>query len=477
MRSLRGRLFVLLFSATLAVWSAAAVWTYFSTRADVQRVLDRRLVEAAGMVASLVQNSSGAISRPVAATVPSAAYSRQLSCQIWTLDWRLVGRSASAPAAPLAAGKTGFSERSIQGEQWRVYTLIEPNLGLRILVGDNLSVRRNLVGDVLTGLLLPALVALLALGLLIWSAIERGLVPIRRVARELSNRQAEETGPLRAACPDAELRPLIEAINGLFARLQTLRENERHFIASAAHELQTPLAGLKAHAQIALAAREAAVREQSLRSIQTSVDRTSRLVQQLLDLSREEAEAELAIARWMPLERAVVSVVEEISPMLGKRKVSVEIDKSAQSAEIYVDEGGLQLAVRNLISNAIEHSPAGSRVTVSASAGADWTDIVISDEGPGIPTGEVEHIRQRFVRGSRAKGPGSGLGLSIVELVLERAGATLHLRNAADRGLRAVMRFPSRSVRFHGEGQFSEQPRSSNHLARDEVASDGDFAP
>lgn len=453
MRSLRARLFVLLISATLVVWSAAAVWTYFSTRADVQRVLDRRLVEAAGMVASLVQDSSGAISRP---TLPQAAipaqrfaYSRQLSCQIWTLDWRLVGRSASAPTIPLAPKGPGFSERLIQGERWRVYTLVEPRLGLRILVGDNLSVRRNLVSDVLTGLLLPAVVGLIALGILIWSAIARALVPIHRVARELTRRDAGETGPLRAAGADLELRPLVVAINDLFARIEALRANERHFIASAAHELQTPLAGLKAHAQIALAAADRPVREQSLRSIQESVDRTARLVQQLLDLSREEAEAGTSTPQWVRLAPAVESVADEFAALLHRQRVQLRTDPSVGPVEICIDEPGLQLCLRNLVRNALEHSPAGSEVLVEVEEAAASVGIVISDRGPGIPPAELQRIRQRFVRGSRAKGPGSGLGLSIVELVLERIGATLELQNDEPSGLRAIVRLPKHSVRLN----------------------------
>lgn len=451
MRSLRTRLFVLLISATLVVWSAAAIWTYFSTRADVQRVLDRRLVEAAGMVASLVQGSSGAISRqtpPTSIPAQRFAYSRQLSCQIWTLDWRLVGRSASAPTAPLAAKGPGFSERLIEGERWRVYTLVEPKLGLRILVGDNLSVRRNLVSDVLTGLLLPALVGLIALAVLMWSAIARALVPIHRVARELALRDAGETGPLRASGADVELRPLVVAINDLFARLETLRANERHFIASAAHELQTPLAGLKAHAQIALAAADRNLREQSLRSIQASVDRTARLVQQLLDLSREESEAGTPPHKWVRLAPAIDAVADEFRAVLDRKSVQIRKDPSVDDVEICIDETGLQLCLRNLIRNALEHSPAGSSVLIDVEESAAYVGIIISDHGPGIPVAELQQIRQRFVRGSRAKGPGSGLGLSIVELVLERIGAVLELQNNEPSGLRALVRLPKNGVRL-----------------------------
>lgn len=190
MTSIRWRLFALLLSATVLVWSAAAAWIYVSTRSDVQRVLDNRLVEAAGMVASLARNSARALqAAPDERTLPVETHvGRQLSCQIWTLDGRLVGRSGSAPTVPLSAGDNGFSERIINGEEWRVYTLVEPEAGLRILVGDNLKVRRNLTADVMAGLLFPALAGILALAVLLWSAVGKGLSPLRRVAGELARR-------------------------------------------------------------------------------------------------------------------------------------------------------------------------------------------------------------------------------------------------------------------------------------------------
>jgi len=444
MKSIRLRLFVLLLSATVLVWSAAAAWIYVSTRADVQRVLDNRLVEAAGMVASLARGSAAALSSSprIQPLPPTTHYGRQLSCQIWTLDGRLVGRSGSAPNAPLSAGQNGFSERTINGQEWRVYTLVEPEVGLRILVGDNLQVRRNLIADVMTGLLLPALAGIAALAVLLWSAVGQGLAPLRRLARELARRDPSDTQPLSVEEPSRELYPLTSAINGLFERLERLRANERHFIASAAHELQTPLAGLRAHAQIALAADDPSIRDKSLRSIQASVDRTSRLVEQLLDLAREEAGSASVAPSWIPLAGAVHAIADELRVLLQRRNVPLHLDQSALTAEIHADESGLTLALRNLIRNAVEHAPEGSEVYVSLGGGA----VLIRDQGPGILPDDLPRIRERFVRGSRAKGPGSGLGLSIVELVASRFDAELQLANLPS-GFEARLQLPTGAIR------------------------------
>ena len=249
MNSLRLRLFALIAAATVLVWSVAAVWTTVSAQRDIERVLDRRLREAAHMVASL---GSSAVVAPMPNDLPNTTdYERQLSCQVWSLRGELVGRSSSAPAIPLAEGRAGFSQRTIDGVEWRVYTYIVPKRGLRVMVGDTVAMRRNLVTDLMTGLIVPAVLGLLALAVLIWIGTGRGLTPLRRVADAVEARAPDDLSPLAAGAIPRELSVVTDAIDALLDRLARLRDNERHFLASAAHELQTPLAGLKTQVQIA----------------------------------------------------------------------------------------------------------------------------------------------------------------------------------------------------------------------------------
>lgn len=449
MTSLRTRIFALVAAATLVVWATAAAWTYVSTRAEIQRVLDRRLVEAARMVASLSGDFEAA--RP-GDTKPfeqpaRTGYSRQLSCQIWSLDGRLIGRSSQAPSEPLALAGTGFSERKIGDEVWRVYSLADADRGIRVLVGDNLSVRQGLVGDLMAGLLVPFLAAIVGLALLIWAAVGRGLAPLREIARRLRQRDPGDLRPLGMGNANRELRPVVGAIDGLFGRLSALRENERHFIASAAHELQTPLAGLRTHAQIALMSGDDAIREKSLRRIQTSVDRTSRLVHQLLELAREEAAADVTTARWNSVPEVIGGLSEELAPKLERKRIQIRCNEAAQGAEVMIDEASLALALRNLIDNALQHSPEGGTIEIDWGMLGDEPFIAVLDRGPGIDQEEIGRVTGRFVRGNKAKGEGSGLGLSIVELVVARAGGRLELSNRSLGGLTASLVFPAALVR------------------------------
>lgn len=433
-------MFVLLAAMTVLVWSSAAVWIYFSTRAEVRRVLDRRLVEAAGMVASLATNAEDLLVRESnqSRLVPLPRYSRQLSCQIWTLDGRLVGRSSGAPSQPLADGGSGFSERVISGETWRVYTIADPARQIRVSVGDNLRVRQGLIGDLMLGLLAPAIAGLVALAVLIWAAVGAGLAPLREVTRLLARRDPSDFSVLGIERPTRELKPLISAIDSQFARLAQARADERHFIASAAHELQTPLAGLRAHADIASKTDDTALREKSLESIRKSVDRTARLVGQLLDLSREESGEPLP-SQWVSVLATVDSLRDEFSIELRRADVRLIATNSVEGLDLYISPASLLLALRNLIKNAIDHAPPAGTIEISAEQRGDCVATCVRDQGSGIPDGELDNIRGRFIRGARARGPGSGLGLSIVELVLSHVGGTLELRNLTQGGFEAAI--------------------------------------
>ena len=269
MNSIRGRLLAILIGTTLFVWIAAITWIYTSTQAEVERVLDARLTEAARMVNSLLADHripirDDATSSKPAIRAATKVYERQLSCQIWSLDGTLVARSESAPGLPLTKAMEGFSEDIVDGETWRVFTIENPELGVRVMVGDTLRMRDRLVGDVVKGMVHSAAVAIPFLVGLIWLSVSRGLIPLSDLACALSRRSANELSPLPSAGIPKEIAPAVQAINELFGRVEAARERERSFTAFAAHELKTPLAGLKTQAQVALSSTDAAVHANAL---------------------------------------------------------------------------------------------------------------------------------------------------------------------------------------------------------------------
>lgn len=444
MTSLRGRVFMLVAAVTILVWSGAAVWTGLSTRAEVEQVLDRRLVEAARMVASLDMPSTGSSIAPL-----PTPYSRQLSCQIWSLQGELLGRSAGAPGEALASGAGGFSQRTINGQEWRVFTHIEAARGIRVMVGDNLAVRNRLVSDLMLGLLFPAIAGLIALAMLLWISIGRGLLPLNRLAAAIEARSPEELRPLAIDQGPTELRPVVEAMDGLLARLSALRAAERDFVANAAHELQTPLAGLKTQAEVALRAVDPGMRTKALDRIIMSVNRTSRLVRQLLELARQQSSSVGTSAPMTCLGSVLDEIKAEFGPLAESRNASLTIDPTLHALDLAVEPDAVRLAIGNLVENAIIHSPVSANISIGWNGDSDNFELLIEDDGPGIRPDDAERLRRRFERGRGTTVPGSGLGLSIVDSALRAIGSTLQLRSRDPNGLTAAIAFGHGSVGLH----------------------------
>ncbi|TWG95021.1 two-component system sensor histidine kinase QseC [Mesorhizobium sp. J18] len=440
MTSISRRLFLILVLTTGLVWLSAVVWIFLSTRAEVERVLDARLMEAGRMVSSLIVSQEISVDRAKGATaeIPvrvHSTYDRQLSCQIWSLQGELIGRSGGAPEEKLAEHADGFSQTEIDGEQWRVYAVTNAELGVRVLVGDNLRIRDGLVNDVIRGLLLPAMLILPALAGLIWLSVRRGLAPLNRIAHDLEHRHASDLRPIEDVETAKEIVPVLQSLNGLFARVAGLRERERNFTAFAAHELRTPLAGLKTQAQVALASEDRAIRDQALRQIMVGVDRTGRLVRQLLDMSAIEAREQEERGAIVLPGKILRSLAAELAD--PSRQVTIDIAPELDRIEFAIEPETFTLAARNLIENAVNHSPSGS--VVRCRAGAEDGVVVIEDEGPGIPEDELPRVTERFFRGRNKVSVGSGLGLAIVELALGRSGWRLKLENRDAGGLRAII--------------------------------------
>ncbi|WP_045387325.1 sensor histidine kinase [Falsirhodobacter sp. alg1] len=430
MISLRLRMFLLLLAATCVIWVSGFAWIHHSTTAKMDHVLDARLAEAARMVSSLISDQRIDVEHAVSmATQPNPAdgYSRQLSCQIWRLDGARIAGSADAPQLQLAQDD-GFGTNVVDGTAWRVYSIVNAERGVRVMVGDSIALRNGLISDVTRGLILPSLAILPILAGLIWLGLSQGLRPLHRLAGDLSARNADDLRPLNRPLPP-ELSPIRSAMNDLFIRVEEARERERTFTAFAAHELKTPLAGLKTQSQIALRGNDAQ-RARALAQIEQSVARSDRLVRQLLDMMAVDARQ--AGTDCAALSAIVQDCVDATAMLATDMEVTVEV---GDIPAIRQDRLLLGAALRNLLENAVHASPKGGTVTINA--GPHW--IEVEDTGTGINPDDRARITERFYRGSHPKPGGSGLGLSIANAAMERLGGRLTLRPAKGGGERAIL--------------------------------------
>ncbi|MFK4824236.1 ATP-binding protein [Paenochrobactrum sp. BZR 588] len=448
MSSIRKRLITILIGTTCLVWLFAVGWIYLSTQAEVKKVLDARLMESAHMVNSLLTDrrvevgDEGGIGQFTPKPIPDFPnYDRQLFCQIWSLDGNLVGRSASAPKDMLTKTSNGFSNTVVSGSTWRVYTIENTQLGMRIMVGDNMSVRNSLVRDVITGLLLPALLIFPFLAGLIWISVRRGLLPLSTLASTLSKRSADDLSPLEESNLPSEIAPAVNALNGLFNRVEEAREREKSFAIFAAHELKTPLAGLKTQAHIAMNSKDEHVRDNAMRQISTGVERTTRLVKQLLDLASLETDEEPVKPTKEYAGKLMHLIAQDLRLLTQPKKIIIQIDEPCENLKIK-DAQLFTLALRNILENAVNHSPEGAKIYCSCKREADKVSIIVEDEGPGIPADELPHISERFFRGRYKSENGSGLGLAIVQAAAKRMHATVHFINREASGVKVLLEMP-----------------------------------
>ncbi len=333
---------------------------------------------------------------------------------------------------------TGFGERRIEDELWRIYGLVEPASQLRVQVGEDQSVRRETVVYIVYNSLWPLLVALPLIALVIGFTVRSGLKPLQRVAVKVERRDPNSLVPIAAEDVPDEVVSMVESLNRLFSRVQTALDNERQFTADAAHELRTPLAALKAMAQAKQLDRSNGHHDGFLQQIIKGVDRTSHLLDQLLTLARMESQS-MTMTHLQQVDLAT-QLLEALSDM-GQLAIDREIDLAYLGEESGVMVKGygpaLQILVRNLIDNAMRYTPKGGSVRIDIESHERKKRLVIEDSGPGIPQDQMSQLFQRFKRGKDMQEEGSGLGLSIVQRIIELHKGRIELENIApDRGLR-----------------------------------------
>lgn len=445
-RSLTARLSALALAAVALGWLGAVVLTYRDAREEIDALLDAHLAQAAAL---LVAQASDELEEIETDDARASRYARQVVFQVWEEGRKLRLRSANAPEQPLGTRTEGYTDRVIDGVAWRVYSSWDDSREYLIQVGERRAVREDIAGQIAEHLLRPVLFALPVLALLLWLAIRGGLAPLGRLARDVGRRAPDNLALLDAADAPREVSPLIEQLNRLFERVTESLENERRFTADAAHELRTPIAAVKAQAQVARAACDTAERERAIDQAIRGCDRAAHLVDQLLMLARLDAPERLA-KRPTDLRSIAREAVAELAPAAHQAGIRLALCTAATSAaedgapaEVVAVPELLHVLLRNLIDNAVRYSPPGTMVRVTAGYEHGRACLAVSDEGPGIADSERHLATKRFYRGLGTGKSGAGLGLSIVQRIAELHGAELRLeRGEGHRGLRASVVFP-----------------------------------
>lgn len=426
--SLRRRLLGLLLGGVAAAWLVTLGFSYIDAHHEVDEMFDAQLAQAAHTLLALAGESEGHDIEDLGSVAHK--YQRSLRFQIWRADGKLLLRSHHAPTAPLNETE-GFSETRNADGHWRHFSQWNRDHSLQVQVSENHHVRDELIGHIAWRLLLPALFGLPLIGLWVWVATRRGLGSLDGIARQIASREPGQLQPLVPATAPEEIRPMLDALNGLFQRVEQALEAERRFTADAAHELRTPLAALQAQLQVALRARDGEERERSLSQMQSGLVRASHLVDQMLQLARLDPESGLPAPEAVDLARLAESVCADLGAEILARNLDFDLD-SAPDCVVTGQAEWLRVLVRNLVDNAVRYTPAGGRIRISLLSQAGKCILRVMDSGPGIPAAERESVLRRFHRLNPSGEPGSGLGLAIVLRIADLHGASLSLGDGLD---------------------------------------------
>jgi len=440
--SIRRRVLVLAMIAVALVWTGTAAVVYFDARHEIDEGFDGHLAQTAALLVALSGGDLHDIDEEHAPRLDKRA--RRVAFQIWRGN-RLLLHSVDAPDEPLAQ-REGYSDRTIDKRRWRVFSTRTRD-GRIIHVGERSDTRDELARGMVINMLSPMLYALPVLALMLWLAVARGMRSLAAITGEVSARDPDNLSPLGVHAAPAEVVPLLEQLNRLFGRIEQSLESERQFTADAAHELRTPVAAIKAQAQVALAATVEKEREDGLRKVVAGCDRAAHLVDQLLVLARLDTANHVG-REPCSLRALAAQAVAEAAPYAVGKNVSLELD-AGDEGRIAGTPALLHVLLRNLIDNAARYSPSGTAVHIGIAERDDVVELRVVDQGPGIPEAERQRVFQRFYRALGTGEEGTGLGLSIVQRIAEIHGARIELGTGPDgKGLAVSIVFPHRDSAF-----------------------------
>jgi len=455
-RSLHRQLLLWLLLPQIVLWLVAAFGAYRLASRHADELVDASLLQAAGALARQIRPTASGlfVDLPRSAqdilSVNPADPEERVIYMVSSPPGQLLLGDARMPAPPRAGelDEPQFYDATVP-EPMRVVSLDlklaaagAPESALRVQIARSSAPRELLARRMLldTALPLSLLIALMSMG--VWAGIRKGLKPLAELQQQMEGRRADALDPVQLQAAPPEVRALAGAVNELLGQVQHSLDTQRRFISDAAHQLRTPLAGLKSQTELALDAATDPALRQRLERVHESAVRGARLVSQLLVLARAEPEA-VAAQGWEAVDcaRLVREVATDWVPRALAAGCDLGVDVAHEGLQVQGVELLLREAVVNLIDNAVRYAGPGATITVRLRRAMDDVWIDVEDNGPGLAPALRERAFERFVRGA-PHGEGCGLGLAIVREIAERHGGSAELLPAAPHGCIARLTLP-----------------------------------
>jgi two-component system, OmpR family, sensor histidine kinase TctE len=444
-RSIRRQLLVFLISCLLFMLAATATVSYFVALKSANDAYDRSLLDPAIDIAQNTRVEDGKAKVDLPQQALQALVFDQVDrvvFQVRSPDNVVIdGTSDLPPPPPVLPGEHTFYTGMFAGEPMRL-AVVHTKSGFLVQVGETLHKRNRLIGEILLAELMPTLIVALVAVVLTWFGVRRGLHPLELVRTELLRRSPRDLSPLASIPAASEITPVVDGFNRVLGQLREATSMQQRFLANAAHQLRTPLAGLQMHLELLLRRNLSADVRAELERMHSATTRASRLAKQLLALAKAESTPhQMQPFDVIDLADIAAAAARDWAPRAVEK--NIDLGYSLDNAIVMGDPLLLPELLDNLIDNALRYTPVGGTVTVTTGHQDEAPYLAVEDTGPGVPPEEKDKVIERFYRVAGTSGEGSGLGLAIVKEVADRHGATLEIRPRGDnRTFRVRILFP-----------------------------------
>jgi two-component system, OmpR family, sensor histidine kinase TctE len=464
-RSLFGEILDWMLTPLLLLWPLSLALTWFVAQGIASKPFDRALEFNLQALTQFVVTKDDKVSfnlTPQARDLLKADDSDLVYYQLIDLRHGMISGETDFPSPPESdvptAGRVQLRDDTVRGDEVRVaYTWLvrhdDPKQLVLMQVAETKGKRSTLATEIIKGVMVPQFVILPLAVLLVWLALVRGIRPLSELEIKIRARKPDDLSPIEESAIPQEVAPLVSSINDLLARLTTSLTTQKRFLADAAHQLKTPLAGLRMQADLAQRESNPEDIRSSLQQIAHSSTRATHTVNQLLALARAETTGRTLPTAQIDLAQLVTGVVRDSVPRALEHGIDLGYEGPGEMPDICLMDGNptlLQEMTRNLVDNAINYSGRGGIVTarVLFDLFSGVQILQVEDNGPGIPENERELVLQPFYRALGTNVDGSGLGLAIVHEIAQQHGAVVMMEDAHPeaqcRGLRVSIRFAAR---------------------------------
>lgn len=445
--SLFGEILDWMLAPLLLLWPMSIAITYLVAKSIANQPFDHALEDSVTVLAQQVKEVGG----KVVSRLPGSARDILRADDVDNIYFQITGpakehvdgdRELPLPPDPdrYRTGRIHFRNDVMYGTQVRVafsYVNLRPLAGrgdepyaALVQVAETLDKRAQLANEIIKGVILPQFIILPIVLALVWFALARGLSPLAQLQERIRARRPDDLSPIDSRQVPEEISPLVGSLNDMLERLSQTIEMQKRFIADAAHQMKTPLAGMRMQSELALRQLDPDEIHRSLEQLSKSSESATRLVNQLLALARAEYQPHAGTTlEALDLDDAARATVQDWVQASFAHRIDLGYEEAGEPVQITGSALMLRELLSNLIDNALRYTPAGGSVTVRVRADGGQAILEVEDTGPGIAAAERAHVFQRFYRILGNTAPGSGLGLAIVREIAQQHGAEIDVFN------------------------------------------------